>query len=59
MRAAGALRAGESEVQVAATQKLADHVADDRPPESVALLVILVVGAFKFRIVPFDEPVER
>ena len=53
------MRAGESEVQVAATQKLADHVADDRPPESVALLVILVVGAFKFRIVPFDEPVER
>ena len=59
VRAAGAPDAGESEVQITTAQELADHVADDGPPASVAPLETLVVDAFKFRIVPFDELVER
>jgi len=50
---------GKSEVEIAAAEVLAGHLADDGPPASVTLLVTLVVGAFKFRIVPFDDLVER
>ena len=54
MRTTGAPDSGEPEVEVAAAEELAGHLADDGPPGSVALLVTLVVAAFKFRIVPFD-----
>ena len=54
MRTTGAPDSGEPEVEVAAAEELAGHLADDGPPGSVTLLVTLVVAAFKFRIVPFD-----
>ena len=57
--AAGAADSGKPEVQVAATQVLANHLADDRPPEAVAVLIAVVVGSFELREVALDEPVER
>ena len=41
VRTTGALDSGKTEVQVAAAEKLAGHLADDGPPGSVALLVTL------------------
>ena len=59
VRTTGAPDSGESEVEVAAAEKLADHLTDDEPPASVALLVTLTIGAFEVGIVTLDEPVER
>jgi len=46
VRTTSALDSGESEVEVAAAEKFAGHLADDGSPWSVALLVTIVVGAF-------------
>ena len=44
---AAAPHAGEAEVQVAATEELADHIADDGPPKSVAFLIPLGIKLFE------------
>ena len=59
MLALGAADTSKAKVEIPASKELADHLADDGPPGSVALLITFLVGAFKFRIVPFDELVER
>ncbi len=56
--AAGASHAGEAEVQVAATEELADHVADDGPSEAVAFFVSLGINVLELREVPFDDPIQ-
>ena len=58
MRTIGALDSGESEVEVAEAEKLADHLTDDGPPASVAPLVTLTIGAFELGIVAIDKPVQ-
>jgi hypothetical protein len=55
---AAAPHAGETEVQVAAAEKLADHIANDGPPESVAFLVPLGIDLFELGEEPLDEPVQ-
>ena len=45
VRTTGTLDTGESEVEVTAAKKLAGHIADDGPQESVAMLVTFIVGA--------------
>ena len=44
---AAAPHAGEAEVKVAATEELADHIADDGPPKSVAFLIPLGIKLFE------------
>ena len=50
--------AGEAEVQVAAAEKPAGDVADDRPPRSVTRGVTLVVGALELGQASFDRAIE-
>ena len=59
VRTTGAADAGESEVEVAAAEKLAGHIIDDRAPWAVALLVTLAIGALELGIVTLAKPVER
>ena len=48
--------ASESEVQVAAAEKFASHLTENRAPATVALLVTPAIGTFDSGL---DEPVER
>ena len=57
--AVGAADTSKPEVEVAAGEKFAENLANDRAPRAVVLLVTLAVGPLKFRIVRFDELVER
>ncbi len=51
--------AGKAEVQVAAAEEFAYHVADNQSPRAVAFCVTLVIGTLEFWIVTLDGPVER
>jgi len=54
---AAAPHAGEAEVQVAAAEELADHIADDGPPKPLAFLVPLGIKLFELGKKPFDDAV--
>ena len=49
----------ETEVQVAAAEEFAGHLANDRPPCTVELGITLVVGALELRVITLDDLVER
>ena len=55
---AAAPHAGEAEVQVAAAEELADHVADDGPPEAVAFFVSFGIKLFELGEKPLDDAVQ-
>ena len=57
--AVGAADTSKPEVEVAAGEKFAENLANDRAPRAVALLVTFVVSPFKFRIIPLDELIEQ
>ena len=57
--AVAAADAGKTEVEILAAEEFARYLNDDGPPEAIALLVSIVVGAFKLRKVALDELVER
>ena len=52
---AAAPHAGEAEVQVAVAEELADHVADDGAPKSVAFLVPRGIKLFELGKKPLDD----
>ena len=57
--AIAAADAGKTEVEIPTTEELACHLPNNRPPPAVALLVTIIVGAFKLRQAALDELVER
>jgi hypothetical protein len=56
--ALGAAHPGKALLEIAAFQELAHDRADDRPPETVARLVALLVDRLKLRIKPLDQLIE-
>jgi hypothetical protein len=56
---AGASHPGEADVQVPTAEELANHVADDGAPKSVAFLVPLGIKLFELGKKPLNDAVQR
>jgi hypothetical protein len=56
--ALGAAHPGEALLEIAAFQELAHHRADDRAPETIALLVTLFIDRLELQIEPLDQLIE-
>jgi hypothetical protein len=53
----GATDAGEAEVQVAAAEESAGHVADDRSPRTVMFGIALIIGPLELGQVSLNGPI--
>ena len=54
MLALGAADTSKAKVEIAAGEEFSDHLADDRPPRAVAILITLFVSSLELGIMALD-----